>query len=66
MNKNMTDPKFKEWSDEAERLVGAWNLFQEDMIHEREISEALFWLASHEAKNVTGTTLMVDAGCMCK
>jgi NAD(P)-dependent dehydrogenase (short-subunit alcohol dehydrogenase family) len=54
------------WSAEAGRLVGAWNFFQEEMIHEREITEAMMWLASREVSPMSGSTLMVDAGCMAK
>ena len=53
------------WAAEAGRLVGAWNLFQEDMMHEQEITEAMLWLARRESAS-SGEAFMVDAGCMCK
>ena len=53
------------WSAEAGRLVGAWNLFQDGMIHEQEITEAMLWLARRTG-SASGQTFMVDAGCMCK
>jgi NAD(P)-dependent dehydrogenase (short-subunit alcohol dehydrogenase family) len=66
MNETFTAERYQAWSAEAGALVGAWNLFQEDMIHEREITEGVLWLASRQAASITGTTLMIDAGCMCK
>lgn len=56
----------EEWSAQAGALVGAWNLFQEEMIHEREITEAMMWLASRDGAQMSGSTIMVDAGCMAK
>jgi NAD(P)-dependent dehydrogenase (short-subunit alcohol dehydrogenase family) len=67
INEPFVDPKYSGWITEATRLVGAWNLLlEEGMMHEREVSEAMMWLASREAANVNGTTLMVDGGCTAK
>ncbi|MGD9712881.1 MAG: SDR family NAD(P)-dependent oxidoreductase [Thermomicrobiales bacterium] len=66
INQPFTDPRFDAWNQEAARLVGAWNLFQNEMMHEREVTEGMLWLASKEAAGFNGMTLMVDAGCLCK
>lgn len=67
INVPFVDPKYSDWIAEATRVVGAWNLLlEEGMMHEREITEAMMWLASREAAEVNGTTLMVDGGCMAK
>jgi NAD(P)-dependent dehydrogenase (short-subunit alcohol dehydrogenase family) len=66
MNALTADPRFKEFGESASRLVGAWNIFQLEMMHEHEISEGVLWLASREAAGITGTALMIDGGCTCK
>jgi NAD(P)-dependent dehydrogenase (short-subunit alcohol dehydrogenase family) len=67
MNKSFVDPTTADWIAEATRLVGSWNLLlAEGMMHEREVSEAMMWLASRAAGHISGATLMLDGGCTAK
>jgi NAD(P)-dependent dehydrogenase (short-subunit alcohol dehydrogenase family) len=62
-----TDPRYPAWAEEAGALLGSWNILGDGgSLHEREVTEAILWLASGEARGVSGTALMVDGGCMSK
>jgi NAD(P)-dependent dehydrogenase (short-subunit alcohol dehydrogenase family) len=60
------DPRYTEWAAEAGRVLGSWNLLQEGPLHERDVTDAVLWLASHDAGAVSGTALLVEGGCLCK
>lgn len=64
-NRPPTDER-SAWAAEAGRLVGSWNLLQDEMFHPREITEGILWLASEESRGLNGSLLMIDAGCMAK
>jgi NAD(P)-dependent dehydrogenase (short-subunit alcohol dehydrogenase family) len=52
-----------EWIEERPHLTAIFtNLMDIDMVQPIDISNAIAWLASDEARYVTGVTLPVDAG----
>lgn len=64
--------KYPGFAEEISRLQGAYSLFpgyeefQRPIIEPIDITNAVLWLASDEARYITGTTLIVDAGFMTK
>jgi len=64
-NYSKTYPGFAE---EISRLQGAYSVFpgygefEKPLLEPQDITNAVLWLASDEARYVTGTTLVVDAG----
>lgn len=56
----------EEWLDQTIGVTGPWNLFEEGMIEDTDISEAYMWLSSDAARYVTGISLPVDAGMLAK
>ncbi|TCK25891.1 mycofactocin-coupled SDR family oxidoreductase [Pseudonocardia endophytica] len=52
--------------DFREALLGAMNVMPTPWVEPRDISNAVAWLASDEARFVTGITLPVDAGALQK
>ncbi|MEU7811299.1 mycofactocin-coupled SDR family oxidoreductase [Pseudonocardia sp. NPDC049154] len=52
--------------DFREALLGGMNILPTPWVEPRDISNAVAWLASDQARFVTGTTLPVDAGALQK
>jgi (+)-trans-carveol dehydrogenase len=52
--------------EDALPRFGSMNLLPTPMLEPRDVSEALLWLASDEARYVTGIALPVDAGTLIK
>jgi SDR family mycofactocin-dependent oxidoreductase len=52
--------------DFREALLGAMNVLPVPWIEARDVSNAVAWLASDEARYITGSTLPVDAGSLQK
>ena len=50
------------YADDPETAAGLANLLPVDMIESLDVSNAVLWLASDQARYVTGVTLPVDAG----
>ena len=64
----ITNDSFTEFLEKSppETLSGLQNLMDVSMLQASDISNAVAWLASDEARYVTGVTLPVDAGFMAR